>query len=263
LTSHAWRQDHNGYSHQGPGFIESVLSKKSTVARIYLPPDANTLLFTAEHCLKSKNYVNLIIAGKQPMEQWLDKESAKEHCKKGASIWEWASTSKEPEVVFASSGDVPTKEVLAAIDLLRSAVPDIRIQMVNVLDLCTLSPSDVHPHGLDDTTFNTLFPKEVPVIFAFHGHPRVIHELAYRRERGRGIHVRGYMEEGTTTTPFDMVVENGMSRFHLAMLALEHVPRVESDEIISMCEEKLKEHKRYIYENGSDLPEIVNWQWKS
>lgn len=266
LTSHAWRQDHNGYSHQGPGFIESVLEKKSSVARIYLPADANTLLVTANHCLKSKGYVNLIISGKQPMPQWLNMKEAIEHSKRGISIWDWASSkNKKPEVILASSGDTPTLEILATVDLLNTHFPDLAIQMVNVLDLFTLMTHDRHPHGLKDESFNRLFPNDIPVIFAFHGHPRVIHELIYKREKNKDFHVHGYIEEGTTTTPFDMVVCNKMSRFHLAQNAIQRVSRLRGKTrgFDEHCSKKLIEHKKYIYEHGEDLPEIVNWKWPS
>ena len=264
LTSHAWRQDHNGYSHQGPGFIESVMQKKSSVARIYLPPDGNCLLSVADHCLRSKNYINLIIAGKQPMPQWLHMTEAQEHCAKGASIWEWASNDGgTPDVVMASAGDTPTLETLAAISILRKRVPGIKIRMVNVVDLFNLLPHTRHPHGFDEETFEALFTKECPVIFAFHGHPRVIHELTYKRSNPDRFHVRGYIEEGSTTTPFDMVVCNLMSRFHLAIEALHRIPRLKSEggDFIVECKKALEDHKAYIYEHGEDMPEIANWKW--
>ncbi|GAB4191607.1 MAG: phosphoketolase family protein [Simkaniaceae bacterium] len=267
LTSHAWRQDHNGYSHQGPGFINSVLQKKSSVARIYLPPDANCLLSVADHCLRSRNYINLIIAGKQPMLQWLSMEEAKAHCTKGAGIWHWASNNKgqTPDVVMAAAGDTPTLEILAAITYLRKSFPEIKIQMVNIVDLFILSPFDLHPHGLDDEQFFQLFPEKVPVIFGFHGHPRVIHELVYKRDKGSRFHVRGYIEEGTTTTPFDMVVCNEMSRFHLVIETLRRMPhlKTKSADLIDECQRKLMLHKAYIQEHGEDLPEIQHWQWEA
>ncbi len=263
LTSHAWRQDHNGYSHQGPGFIESVMQKKSTVARIYLPPDANTLLAVGDHCFKSKNYINLIISGKQPMPQWLPIKDAKIHVEKGASIWEWASHEGEPDVVLASSGDTPTLEILAAITLLKKHFPDLKIRMVNVVDLFTLMPHTRHPHGFDTETFEALFTKNRPVIFAFHGHPRVVHELIYARENPHRFHVRGYIEEGTTTTPFDMVVCNHMSRFHLAMETLHRIPKLKAaaGDFIAGCKQTLERHKSYIYEHGEDIPEVLEWKW--
>lgn len=264
LTSHAWRQDHNGYSHQGPGFIESVMQKKSTVARIYLPPDANTLLATASHCLKSKNYINLIVSGKQPMPQWLTMEEATKHTQKGASIWKWASHDKEPDVVMAAAGDVPTLETLAAITLLKKHFPDLSIRMVNVVDLFTLLPHTRHPHGFDEETFSALFTDDKPIIFAFHGHPKVIHELTYMRKNPHRFHVRGYIEEGTTTTPFDMVVCNHMSRFHLAMEALHRLPHLKSmaGDFIAECKKTLELHKSYIHEHGEDIPEVLNWKWE-
>ena len=266
LTSHAWRQDHNGYSHQGPGFIESVMQKKSSVARIYLPPDTNSLLSIADHCFRSKNYVNLIIAGKQPMPQWLDMESAIEHCQKGVSNWEWASNDHgNPDVIFAAAGDIPTLEMLAAVQYLREGFPDLQYRVINVIDLFTLIPNHDHPHGLDEKSFDQLFTKDKPVIFAFHGHPKVIHELVYHRKNPERFHVQGYLEEGTTTTPFDMVVCNKMSRFHLAMKALQYIPRLKADsgDFIEECERKLKKHQSYIFEHGEDMPEVVNWVWKN
>lgn len=263
LTSHAWRQDHNGYSHQGPGFIDAVLQKKSQISRIYLPPDANCLLLTADHCLRSENYINLIIAGKQPAPQWLDMNSAIEHCSRGIGEWKWASHEGEPDVVFASAGDTPTLETLAAIDKLRKHFPDLKMRMVNVVDLFTLLPNDDHPHGIDEETFDSLFTVDKPVIFTFHGYPRVIHELKYRRKNPLRFHVQGYIEEGTTTTPFDMVVENRISRYHLMMKALDFVPRLkaEAGDFYEHCDRFLKRHKSYIRENGVDLPEIVEWKW--
>ncbi|CCB89167.1 phosphoketolase family protein [Simkania negevensis] len=266
LTSHAWRQDHNGYSHQGPGFIESVMQKKCSIARIYLPPDANCLLEVGKHCLKSKNYINLIISGKQPMPQWLNMKQAKEHCTKGASIWDWASNDNgHPDIIMAAAGDIPTLETLAAISILRKKFPDLKIRMVNVVDLFTLMPHSRHPHGFDEETFASLFGTETPVIFAFHGHPRVIHELTYKRSYPHRFHVRGYIEEGTTTTPFDMVVCNEMSRFHLAVEALHHLPQMKSvaGDFITECTQKLDDHKVYIYEHGEDIPEVRNWKWEA
>lgn len=264
LTSHAWRQDHNGYSHQGPGFIESVLQKKSQIARIYLPPDANCLLATADHCLRSKNYINLIIAGKQPMPQWLDMPSAIEHCKRGISHWDWASNDGgDPDVIFAAAGDTPTLETMAAVEKLNRHFPDLKIRVINVVDLFTLLRNDDHPHGLDDETFNGLFTVDKPVIFSFHGHPRVIHELKYRRPNPDRFHVGGYIEEGTTTTPFDMVVCNEISRYHLMMKALKFIPRLkaEAGDFFEHCDRVLKRHKAYIREHGEDMPEIVEWKW--
>jgi len=264
LTSHAWRQDHNGYSHQGPGFIESVLQKKSSVARIYFPPDANTLLSVMDHCLRSKDYINLIVAGKQPMPQWLDMPSAIEHCKRGIGVWDFASNDNgDPEIVFAAAGDTPTLETLAAIHLLRQQFPDLRMRMINIVDLFTLMDAKDHSHGLDMGGFDSLFTKDKHVVCAFHGHPRVIHELIYHHQCNPRFHVHGYIEEGTTTTPFDMVVCNNMSRFHLAIQAMHHITRLQSmaGDFISSCEQKLKEHKQYIFEHGEDMPEITEWLW--
>jgi len=266
LTSHAWRQDHNGYSHQGPGFIESIMQKKSSIARVYLPPDGNCLLCVGDHCLRTKNYINLIIAGKQPMPQWLSIDEAKLHCAQGASIWEWAGTSqKSPEVIMVSSGDVPTLETLAAIHLLREAFPRLNIRMINVVSLFSLTPNVLHPHGLDEQLFTDLFTQDRPVIFAFHGHPSVIGELIFHRPSPHRFHVHGYIEEGTTTTPFDMVVCNQMSRFHLAMSAVQHLPQLrgERKSFLQRCQQKLAEHKQYIYEHGIDQPEIREWKWSS
>ncbi|NGX38383.1 MAG: hypothetical protein K1000chlam2_01556, partial [Chlamydiae bacterium] len=264
LTSHAWRQDHNGFSHQGPGFIETILQKKAETARIYLPPDANCLLSVSNHCFNSENYINLMIAGKQPSPQWLSMKEAEEHCKKGISTWKWASNDRgSPDVVLAACGDVPTLETLAAITYLQREFPNLKIRMINVVDLFTLVPNEVHSHGLTDEAFNNLFTESAPVIFAFHGHPRVIHELVYRRSNQDRFHVHGYIQEGTTTTPFDMVVCNKISRFHLAMNAISRLPHMESQakKFFAMCEEKFKEHQKYVDEHGQDLPEIRNWKW--
>lgn len=265
ITSHAWRQDHNGYSHQGPGFIDTVVNKKSTVIRIYLPPDSNTLLSVMDHCLQSKNYVNLVVAGKQPQLQWLDMETAIAHCKQGASVWEWASNDdgKEPDVVLACAGDVPTLETIAAAWLLRKHLPELRVRVVNVVDLMSLSPEASHPHGVNEEVFESLFTATAHVIFAFHGYVRIIHDLVHGRPDPTRFHVRGFMEEGTTTTPFDMVVLNNMSRFQLAMEAVRRVPGIhqKANAFIVYCENKLKEHKQYIFENLDDMPEIKNWKW--
>lgn len=265
ITSHAWRQDHNGYSHQGPGFIDTVVNKKSTVIRIYLPPDSNTLLSVMDHCLQSKNYVNLVVAGKQPQLQWLDMETAIAHCKQGASVWEWASNNNgyEPDVVLACAGDVPTLETIAAAWLLRKHLPELRVRVVNVVDLMSLSPEASHPHGMNEEVFESLFTSTAHVIFAFHGYVRIIHDLVHGRPDPTRFHVRGFMEEGTTTTPFDMVVLNNMSRFQLAMEAVRRVPGIhqKANAFIVYCENKLKEHKQYIYENLDDMPEIKNWKW--
>ena len=265
LTSHVWRQDHNGFSHQDPGFIDHVLNKKSEIVRVYLPPDANCLLSVADHCLRSQNYINVIIAGKQPEWQWLDMDAAARHCAVGASIWQWASCYDEPDVVLACAGDVPTLEALAAVMLLRETVPDIKIRFVNVVDLMVLQPQSEHSHGLQDHVFDALFTLDKPVIFAFHGYPSVIHKLTYRRHNHDNIHVRGYKEEGTTTTPFDMVVMNNCDRFQLALDAIKRIPRfshlVEAE--TARYWNTMQRHQHYISENGEDMPEILNWQWKA
>ncbi|QPC95123.1 phosphoketolase [Mesorhizobium sp. INR15] len=266
LTSHVWRQDHNGFSHQDPGFIDHVANKKSDVVRIYLPPDANCLLSVADHCLRSRNYINLIVAGKQPEWQWLDMASATRHCTVGAGIWQWASDDgDEVDVVMACAGDIPTLETLAAVKLLRAHYPDIRIRVVNVVDLMVLQPQSEHPHGLEDQDFDELFTLDKPVIFAFHGYPAMIHKLTYRRNNHDNIHVRGYKEEGTTTTPFDMVVLNNLDRFQLALDAVSRIPRF-SHRVQNATEfywAAMERHKLYISEYGDDMPEIREWCWKS
>ena len=264
LTSHVWRQDHNGYSHQDPGFIDIVGNKKSDVVRIYLPPDANCLLSVADHCLRSRNYVNLIIAGKQSEWQWLDIDAAVRHCTAGAGIWQWASNDAgEPDVVMACAGDVPTLETLAAVTLLREYLPGIRIRVVNVVDLMILQPQSEHPHGLEDHDFDGLFTIDKPVIFAFHGYPAMIHKLTYRRHNHENIHVRGFKEEGTTTTPFDMVVLNNLDRYQLALDAIRRIPRFSGqvDKATARYWAKMEQHKRYITENGDDMPEVRDWRW--
>ena len=264
LSSHVWRQDHNGFSHQDPGFIDHVANKKADIIRIYLPPDANTLLSVADHCLRSRNYVNLIVAGKQPAPQWLDMESAVRHCTAGVGVWDWASNDGgDPDIVMACAGDVPTLEILAAVSLLREQVPDIRIRVVNVVDLMTLQPATEHPHGLADEDFDQIFTSDRPVIFAFHGYATLIHRLTYRRRNHNNIHVRGYKEEGTTTTPFDMVVLNNMDRFQLALDAIRRIPRLKniSDKATEKFYESMQRHKIYVSEHGEDLPEVRNWKW--
>ncbi len=264
LTSHAWRQDHNGYSHQGPGFIESILQKKSSIARIYLPPDANSLLVVADHCLRSRNLINLMIAGKQPMPQWLTIDSAQKHCARGASVWEWASVRPDnPDIIFAAAGDTPTLEMLAAVDLLKKRFPALNMRVINVVDLLTLLPRHFHPHGLDKSAFEALFGTKNDVIFAFHGHPRVIHELTYQRPFPHRFHVRGYIEEGTTTTPFDMVAVNEMSRFHLVKLAIKYLPQLgkQGKSCADHCDQMLTRHHRYIREHGEDMPEVQQWMF--
>jgi xylulose-5-phosphate/fructose-6-phosphate phosphoketolase len=262
LSSLVWRQDHNGFSHQDPGFIDHLLNKKADVVRIYLPPDANTLLSVADHCLRSRNYINLIVAGKQPAPQWLTIDEAVAHCTTGLGIWPWASD-ENPEVVMACCGDVPTMEALAAVCLLKERVPDLRVRVVNVVDIMTLQPTSEHPHGLPDEEFDDLFPVGVPVIFAFHGYPWVIHRLTYRRHNHDNIHVRGYKEEGTTTTPFDMCVLNNIDRFQLTLDAIKRVPRLrdQSASAEQWYSEQIQRHKLYVSENGDDLPDIKNWRW--
>ncbi|HEX8882782.1 MAG TPA: phosphoketolase family protein, partial [Candidatus Acidoferrum sp.] len=265
LTSHVWRQDHNGFTHQDPGFIDHVVNKKADIVRVYLPPDANTLLSVADHCLRSRNYVNVIVAGKQPALQWLDMQSAIEHCTNGIGIWQWASTDQntEPDVVMACAGDIPTLETLAAVDLLRQHFPDIKIRVVNVIDLMTIQPSTEHPHGLPDREFDSLFTVDKPVIFAYHGYPWLIHRLTYRRTNHDNFHVRGYKEEGTTTTPFDMTVLNDLDRFHLAGDVVDRVPRLQrvGAHFKQFLRNILVEHRSYICEHGDDLPEIRDWKW--
>jgi len=266
LTSHVWRQDHNGFTHQDPGFIDHVVNKKADVVRVYLPPDANCLLSVADHCLRSRNYVNVIVAGKQPELQWLDMEAAIEHCTNGIGIWDWASSdnNSEPDVVMACAGDIPTLETLAAVDLLRKHFSDLKIRVINVVDLMTIQPSSEHPHGLSDNDFDSLFTVDKPVIFAYHGYPWLIHRLTYRRHNHDNLHVRGYKEEGTTTTPFDMTVLNDLDRFHLAGDVVDRVPKLQriGGHFKQYLRNKLVEHKEYIRVRGEDLPEIENWKWE-
>jgi xylulose-5-phosphate/fructose-6-phosphate phosphoketolase len=265
LTSHVWRQDHNGFTHQDPGFIDVVVNKKAEVVRVYLPPDANTLLSVTDHCLRSCNYVNVIIAGKQPALQYLNMDAAIKHCSEGIGIWEWASNDHggEPDVVMACAGDVPTLETLAAVDILRQHFPGLKIRVVNVVDLMTLQPQSEHPHGLSDREFDNLFTADKPIIFVFHGYPWLIHRLTYRRTNHKNLHVRGYKEEGTTTTPFDMCVLNDLDRFHLVMDVIERVPEVTSigAHTLQVMRDKLIDHKQYIVEHGEDMPEIKDWRW--
>jgi xylulose-5-phosphate/fructose-6-phosphate phosphoketolase len=266
LTSHVWRQDHNGFSHQDPGFIDHVMNKKAEVIRVYLPPDTNTLLSVADHCLRSRNYVNVIVAGKQPNPDWLDMDAAVLHCTRGAGIWEWASTDRDgtvPDVVLACAGDVPTMEILAAADILRRELPDLHVRVVNVVDLMRLQPATEHPHGMNDAEFNGLFPPDRPVIFAYHGYPWLIHRLTYRREAHDQFHVRGYREEGTTTTPFDMVVMNDMDRFHLVMDVIDRVPGLSerAGQLRQRMADTLVRHHAWTREHGEDLPEVRDWKW--
>jgi xylulose-5-phosphate/fructose-6-phosphate phosphoketolase len=265
LTSHVWRQDHNGFSHQDPGFLDHVVNKKPEVVRAYLPPDANCLLAVTDHCLRSRNYVNVIIAGKQPELQWLDMEAAVQHCAAGIGVWHWASNDdgSEPDAVLAAAGDVATLEILAAAWLLRTHLPQLKVRVVNIVDLMTLQPASEHPHGLHSADFDAIFTKRRPIIFAYHGYPWLIHRLAYRRTNHDNLHVRGYKEEGTTTTPFDMVVRNNMDRFQLAIDTIRRVPRltVAADPVIQLFESKLAKHKQYIAAHGEDMPEVVNWRW--
>ena len=264
LTSHVWRQDHNGFSHQDPGFLDHVVNKKADVIRIYLPPDANTLLSVADHCLRSRHYINVIVAGKQPAPQWLDIESAIRHCESGIGIWHWASNDGEgePDVVMACAGDVPTMEMLAAVSLLRASLPTLRIRVVNVVDLMALQPATEHPHGLPDADFDAMFTRDKPIVFAFHGYPLLIHRLTYRRTNHSNLHVRGYKEEGTTTTPFDMAVLNDLDRFHLAMDVVKRCGLAEkASGAVEAWQQKLVEHSAYIREYGEDMPEIRNWLW--
>jgi xylulose-5-phosphate/fructose-6-phosphate phosphoketolase len=265
LSSHVWRQDHNGFSHQDPGFIDHVLNKKAEVVRVYLPPDANCLLSVTDHCLKSRNYVNVVVAGKQPSAQWLTMEQAVRHCEAGLGIWPWASNDRgsEPDVVMACCGDVPTLETLAAVKLLRQHAPELKIRVVNVVDLMTLQPPSEHPHGISDRDFDALFTVDKPIIFAFHGYPWLIHRLTYRRAGHDNIHVRGYKEEGTTTTPFDMCVINDLDRFHLVGDVIDRVPKLGDRAAYAKQEirDKLFEHREYISRYGDDMPEIKNWTW--
>jgi xylulose-5-phosphate/fructose-6-phosphate phosphoketolase len=264
LTSHVWRQDHNGYTHQVPSFINNVANKKASVARIYLPPDANCLLSVVDHCLSSRGYVNLIVASKQMIPQWLDMDAAQEHCARGASVWDWASNDGgDPDLVLAAAGDVPTEEIVAAAWLLRRELPELRVRVVNVVDLFTLVSHHDHPHGLDDAAFVDMFTEDRPVIFAFHGYPRLIHELIYHRPNPSRFHVHGYIEEGRTTTPFDMLVLNQMSRYHLAIAALHRASRLRSraGSVIDKFEERLTAHRAYIQEHDEELPEVLNWNW--
>ena len=265
LSSHVWRQDHNGFTHQDPGFIDNVINKKASVVRVYLPPDANCLLSVVDHCLRSRHYVNVVIAGKHPAPQWLGVEAAAQHCAEGIGVWHWASNDEgaEPDLVMACAGDVPTLETLAAVSILRQYMPALKIRVINVVDLMRLQPESEHPHGLSDEDFDRLFTRDKPVIFAFHGYPWLIHRLTYRRTNHGNLHVRGYKEEGTITTAFDMTVLNDMDRFHLTMDAINRLPQtgIAGFELKGTLDVKLHEHRRYINQYGEDMPEIRNWKW--
>jgi xylulose-5-phosphate/fructose-6-phosphate phosphoketolase len=267
LASHVWQQMHNGFTHQDPGFIDHVVNKKASVVRVYLPPDANCLLSVWDHCLRSRHYVNVVIAGKYPAPQWLTMDEAVTHCTAGIGTWDWASSDNgtEPDVVMACCGDVPTLETLAAVSILREHLPDLKIRVVNVVDLMRLQPESEHPHGLSDRDFDQLFTQNRPVIFAFHAYPWLIHRLTYRRTNHANIHVRGYKEEGTITTPFDMTVLNDLDRFHLAMDAINRLPQLgeQGSSLKQQLQAKLIQHKQYINQHGQDLPEIRNWKWSA
>jgi xylulose-5-phosphate/fructose-6-phosphate phosphoketolase len=265
LTSTVWRQDHNGFTHQDPGFMDVVVNKKAEIVRVYLPPDANCLLSVMDHCLRSRHYVNVIVAGKHPAPQWLSMKEAVEHCTQGIGIWDWASNDLdfETDVVMACSGDVPTLETLAAVQIIRENLPEIKVRVINVVDLFKLQKNTEHTHGLSDQDFNELFTTDKPVIFAFHGYPWLVHRLTYNRVSNNNIHVRGYKEEGTITTAFDMTVLNEMDRFHLVMDVIDRLPKTGSKGVYlkQKLMDKLVEHKQYIRANGKDMPEILNWKW--
>jgi len=265
LSSHVWRQDHNGFSHQDPGFIDVVVNKQASVIRVYLPPDANSLLSVADHCLRSRDYINVIVAGKQPQHDWLSPEEALVHCTRGVGVWDFASNDagSVPDVVMACCGDVPTLETLAAVDMLRRHLPALKVRVVNVVDLMRLQPESEHPHGMTDKEFDTIFTADRPVIFAYHGYPAIIHRLTYRRANHDNLHVRGYKEQGTTTTPFDMVMLNDLDRFHLVIDVIDRVPDLEvpSAALRQQMVDARLEARRYTREHGEDAPEITDWCW--
>jgi xylulose-5-phosphate/fructose-6-phosphate phosphoketolase len=265
LTSTCWRNDHNGFSHQGPGLIDTVLSRKGNVARIYLPPDANCLLSVADHCFRSHDYVNLIVIDKQPQLQWLNMQDAIDHCTRGLSVWHWASNDEniEPDVVLGCAGDIPTLETIAAAWWLRQHIPDLKVRVVNVVDLMVLYPPNIHPHGLSNDVFVEHFTEDKPVVFAFHGYQRAIHEVVHGRPNAERFHVRGFNEQGTTTTPFDMVVLNGMSRYHLCIIALEFAKRLRraAPALIAECNDMLAKHEAYVHSKLEDMPEVRDWIW--
>jgi xylulose-5-phosphate/fructose-6-phosphate phosphoketolase len=266
LASHVWRQDHNGFTHQDPGFIDHVVNKKAEIIRVYLPPDTNTLLSIMDHCLRSRDYVNVVVASKHPSPQWLDIDEAVKHCTAGIGIWEWASNDRgsEPDVVMACAGDVPTLETLAAVSILRELVPDLRIRVINVVDLMRLQPATEHPHGLSDKDFDTLFTRDKPIVFAYHGYPWLIHRLCYRRTNHANMHVRGYKEEGTISTPFDMAVMNELDRFHLVGDVIDRQPHLGSLGAYAKQDvrDRLIAHRQYITKYGQDMPEVRDWKWK-
>ena len=264
LSSNVWQQDHNGYTHQDPGFLDHIANKKADVVRLYLPPDTNCLLSCFDHCIRSRDYVNVLVTSKHPRPQWLTMEQAVKHCTQGVGIWDWASTDagEEPDIVMACCGDTPTLETLAAVTILRDALPELKIRVVNVVDLMKLESNTKHPHGLSDADYNALFTKDKPIIFAFHGYPTLVHELTYERAN-RNLSVHGYQEEGTITTPFDMRVQNEIDRFHLVKDAVLHLPQLgnRGSYLVQQMNDKLVEHKNYIHEVGQDMPEILDWKW--